>query len=245
MLLLATDLDGTFLGGTNAHKQQLYRLIQETPGLKLIFVTGRGLGTVMPLLHDKEIPTPDYIICDVGATVLNGKTLEPIQPLQSQIEKKWPGSTLVRQKLKQVKGLRYQEVPQNRRCSFFLDLQTDVIHLNEVAIDLGCDVLISAGKFIDVLPHGVNKGSTLTKLIGFLNLSPGNILVAGDTMNDLSLYETGYKGVVVGEAEELLLDAVSGFKSVYIAEESGAGGILEAMANDAGFHSFISGSSTN
>ena len=62
-------------------------------------------------------------------------------------------------------------------------------------------------------------------------------------MNDLSFYETGYKGVVVGEAEELLLDAVSGLKSVYIAEKSGAGGILEAMANDAGFHSFISGSS--
>jgi hydroxymethylpyrimidine pyrophosphatase-like HAD family hydrolase len=245
MLLLATDLDGTFLGGTNAHKQQLYRLIQDTPGMKLIFVTGRGLGSVLPLLHDTEIPTPDYIICDVGATVLNGKTLEPIQPLQSHIEKKWPGSTLARQKLKQVKGLRYQEVPQNRRCSFFLDTQTDLPHLNQVASDLGCDVLISAGKFIDVLPRGVNKGSTLTKLIGLLNLAPGHILVAGDTMNDLSLYETGYKGVVVGDAEDLLLDAVSGLKSVYIAENSGAGGILEAIANDAGFHLFISGSSKN
>jgi hydroxymethylpyrimidine pyrophosphatase-like HAD family hydrolase len=243
MLLLATDLDGTFLGGTNAHKQQLYRLILDTPALKLIFVTGRGLGSVMPLLHDAEIPTPDYIICDVGSTVLNGHTLEPIQPLQSLIEKKWPGSTAVRQKLKPVKGLRYQEVPQNRRCSYFLDKHTDLDHLNELATGLGCDVLVSGGKFIDVLPHGVNKGSTLTKLIGFLNLSPGSILVAGDTMNDLSLYETGYKGVVVGEAEELLLDAVSGLKSVYIAERSGAGGILEAMANDAGFHSFISGSS--
>ncbi|RYY20857.1 MAG: hypothetical protein EOO04_19245 [Chitinophagaceae bacterium] len=114
-----------------------------------------------------------------------------------------------------------------------------------MAAELVCDVLISAGKFIDVLPHGVNKGFTLTRLIGFLNLSPSDILVAGDTMNDLSLYQTGYKGVVVGEAEELLLDAVSGLKSVYIAEESGAGGILEAMANDAGFQSFISGTSKN
>ena len=239
MLLLATDLDGTFLGGTNAQKQQLYRLILNSPGLKLMFVTGRGLGSVMPLLHDSEVPTPDYIICDVGATVVNGKTLKPVEPLQSQIEKKWPGSTLVRQQLKEVRGLRYQEVPQNRRCSYFLDKNTDLDHLHRAVAQLGCQVLVSAGKFIDVLPPGVNKGSTLTKLIGTLNLSPGNILVAGDTMNDLSLYQTGYKGVVVGEAEQLLLDAVSGLKSVYIAEEPGAGGILEAMANDSGFKALL------
>lgn len=92
MLLLATDLDGTFLGGKSADKQQLYRVIRENPTVRLVFVTGRGLETVIPLLNDPVIPNPDYIICDVGATVVNGRTLEPIQPIQSEIENRWPGS---------------------------------------------------------------------------------------------------------------------------------------------------------
>src|SRR3546814_16524324 len=53
------------------------------------------------------------------------------------------------------------------------------------------------------------------------------VLVAGDTLNDLSLYDTGYKGVVVGAAEAALTRATSGRDHVYQAKSPGAGGILE------------------
>src|SRR4051794_5413243 len=95
MLLLATDLDGTFLGGSDLHKQLLYEQLSTRTDISVIFVTGRGLQSVMPLLNDPQIPNPSYIICDVGATVLNGATLDPVQPLQAQIESKWPGSEVV------------------------------------------------------------------------------------------------------------------------------------------------------
>ena len=91
-MLLATDLDGTFLGGRQADRLKLYRLIREQEKIRLLFVTGRGIESVMPLLDNPVIPDPDYIICDVGATVLNGQTLEPVQPIQSEIERRWPGA---------------------------------------------------------------------------------------------------------------------------------------------------------
>ena len=80
-MLLATDLDGTFLGGRQADRLKLYRLIREQENIRLMFVTGRGIESVMPLLDNPVIPDPDYIICDVGATILNGQTLEPVQPI--------------------------------------------------------------------------------------------------------------------------------------------------------------------
>jgi hydroxymethylpyrimidine pyrophosphatase-like HAD family hydrolase len=49
-MLLATDLDGTFLGGKSSYKQQLYQLIRENKDIRLVFVTGRSLATVIPLL---------------------------------------------------------------------------------------------------------------------------------------------------------------------------------------------------
>ena len=65
-MLLATDLDGTFLAGDPDNRLKLYRLVAAHPEIDLVFVTGRGLESVLPLLSDPTIPQPDYIIADVG-----------------------------------------------------------------------------------------------------------------------------------------------------------------------------------
>lgn len=67
------------------------------------------------------------------------------------------------------------------------------------AVDaLACDLLYSAGQYLDVLPPGVNKGRTLRRLVEHLDADPENVLVAGDTLNDLSMFEQGFIGVCVG-----------------------------------------------
>ncbi|QEH44103.1 glucosylglycerol-phosphate synthase [Chitinophaga sp. XS-30] len=237
-MILATDLDGTFLGGSNQHKEQLYSMIRDNEDFRLIFVTGRGVESVLPLLNDPVIPRPDYIICDVGATVLDGVTLEPIQPIQNNIEIKWPGKEAVMKMLEDVKGIRLQAVPQQRRCSFFFDddrIREKVARLEK---ELGCDIILSANKFLDVLPADVNKGSTLRKLCDLLRVPQQDVLVAGDTLNDLSLYGVGFKGVVVGEAEPALTEATNRLNDVFQADTAGAGGILEALNHFDDFKSF-------
>lgn len=228
-MLLATDLDGTFLGGKTSDRFKLYRLIREEQNIRLVFVTGRGMESVLPLLDDSIIPNPDYIICDVGATILNGQSLEPIQPIQSQIEKKWPGALVIRKKLRKIKGLELQKVPQQRRCSYYFDEHTDIGKIKELVSEFGCDVLQSAGRYLDILPGGVNKGSTLMQLIKMIDLDARQVLVAGDTLNDLAMYKTGYKGVVVGDAEEALIRATKNIPTVYHAQKPGPGGILESL----------------
>ncbi len=240
-MLLATDLDGTFLGGKSLHKQQLYRLIKKNTAITLVFVTGRGLESVIPLLNDPVIPNPDYIICDVGATVVNGHTLEPVQFIQNDIEKNWPGILTIRETMKDIEGLQYQEVPQQRRCSFFANLDAiGLEHVQAKAHSIHCEVVYSANRFLDILPMGVNKGTTLVKLVGFLRAKSGDILVAGDTLNDLSLFECGYKGVVVGDAEPLLLESTANMQHVFQAELVGAGGILEAIRKLRAFSHYVS-----
>ena len=73
-MLLATDLDGTFLAGDPDSRLKLYQLVVSHPEIQLVFVTGRGLESVLPLLSDPTLPQPDYIICDVGGTVVDGRT---------------------------------------------------------------------------------------------------------------------------------------------------------------------------
>jgi len=238
-MLLATDLDGTFLGGTTEKRQILYQLVRNHPDVQLVFVTGRGVETVLPLLYDPLVPTPDYVIADVGATVVDGSRLLPVTSIQSVIERNWPGKFVVRKRLSSVKGLTPQEVPQQRRCSFYYDETTDIGEIERIASTLNCDVLTSAGKYLDILPNAVNKGTTLKKLITHLDIPAEDVLVAGDTYNDYALFEAGYQGVAVGDSEPRLLAAIQGWPHVHAATQTGAGGILEAMAHFETFRHYL------
>ena len=104
-------------------------------------------------------------------------------------------------------GLVRQNVPQDRRVSYFCDPEAVTDDLAPLVAEIGCDLLYSASHYLDVLPGGINKGYTVTKLVEHLGIPKDRVLVAGDTLNDLSMYDIGFPGVCVGEAEDLLLDA--------------------------------------
>ena len=228
-MLLATDLDGTFLGGSQNARLRLYQLVASHPDIDLVFVTGRGLEHVLPLLADPTIPQPDYIIADVGATVVHGDTQQPVFQIQDDIEQIWPGDRAVVEALAHLPDLQRQEVPQERRCSYFCEEHHIDDEVRRIVDGLDCDLLFSAGKYFDVLPRGINKGHTLTRLVAHLGIDREDVLVAGDTLNDLSMYETGFKGVCVGDSEAGLLAATADLARVYHASASGAGGIVEAF----------------
>ena len=61
-LILATDLDGTFLGGSDSQRRRLYDAISARPDALLVFVTGRDLlwdfanGPINGGEHNKRRP---------------------------------------------------------------------------------------------------------------------------------------------------------------------------------------------
>lgn len=230
-MLLATDLDGTFLGGDADARQSLYQLIAGGQDIQLVFVTGRGLEAVLPILSDPTVPMPEYIICDVGATVVDGSGLHPILPIHAEIDRYWPGEHAVIEAMAPFTGLERQEVPQQRRCSYFCTAGAVTPALAAAAGELGCDVLFSAGRYLDILPRGVSKGSSLAALVDHLGVDRESVLVAGDTLNDLSMYQAGFNGVCVGESEAALLAATRDLPRVLQATQAGCGGILQAIVH--------------
>jgi hydroxymethylpyrimidine pyrophosphatase-like HAD family hydrolase len=102
---------------------------------------------------------------------------------------------------------------------------------------LGVDVLVSANVFLDVLPRGVNKGTTVRRVLEWLGVADDRCVVAGDSLNDLALFETGLAGVVVGNCEPALRRRVAALPRVYQAGAEGAAGVLEGLRH----HGFIHG----
>ena len=229
-LILATALDGTLLGGSEADRKQLAATFSGEKGFRVIFVTGRNLEDVRPVLADPLVPTPDYIVGDVGATVVSGADLEPVQPLQKKLDEAWPGEEAVLRALKPFPYLERQETPQQGRCAFYLAGEHLITpEMLEAVEAIGCSLRFSGGRYLDVLPRTTSKGGTLLELLALEKLDADTVVVAGHSLNDLSMFETQLKGVAVGNAEAKLKQRVGYLGPTCLAWAEGAGGILEGL----------------
>jgi hydroxymethylpyrimidine pyrophosphatase-like HAD family hydrolase len=231
-LVLATDLDGTFLGGSPDQRKELYDWIEDRRArMKLVFVTGRDLPHVRYLCSEEGVPWPDYVIGDVGTTVVAGRDFEPVEHIEAWIAGKWgDAGEAVRALLEGEPGLELQPTPFRYRVSYYWDPAAWNPAVAERIEAMGLDCLTSAETYLDVLPKGVSKGPTLERLIGHLRFDPETVLVAGDTLNDLSLFRTGLSGVAVGNSEAALLEQVAPLSNVYVSPHPGAAGIRDAIA---------------
>ncbi|MFH0899301.1 MAG: HAD-IIB family hydrolase [Pseudomonadota bacterium] len=229
-LVLVTDLDGTLLAGSEAHRRTLRELVlEEKNRISLVFATGRGIDTIVEILADPLVAAPRYIIADVGATVVRGDTLEPVLPLQHEIAACWPGTDTVLKRLAGFPSLK-MAFPCERRCGFsFHGPALDPAIVAETE-RMGCSYLVTGDDFVEVLPRGVSKGTTLVRLLAQEDWSCERIVVAGDSMNDLSLFEQDVRGIVVGNAQPRLVERVAGRPGVFFSTVPGAGGILDGLA---------------
>lgn len=233
-LVLATDLDGTFAGGTATHRTRLQNLLTELSGTTLIYVTGRSIDATRALIMEADLPIPDVLIADVGTTVVHGPDFESVGAIEAAIARDWPGGDAVRDRLRGLHMISEQDIRAPRRVSYSLtegSMDDALAFARDRLEGMAVDLIGSAGVYIDVLPRGANKGTTLRSVVRWLGRTEAGVVVAGDTLNDLALFETGYNGIVVGNCEAGLLDRIRGMDHVYVARGHGAAGILEGLGH--------------
>jgi hydroxymethylpyrimidine pyrophosphatase-like HAD family hydrolase len=233
-LVLVTDLDGTLLGGEPQWRRRLYAWLEaERHRVLHVFSTGRDLGSVGRLLLEEEamgLRPPHLVIGDVGCTVACGQTLQPVALAVDPIDARWRGmQELLLPLLAGIPGVAPQPVSAVRRLAYYIDpaiLDTRMLAGIEAH---GVDCLVSDGKYLDVLPAGVNKGTTLMGLLEWLEVENDLVVTAGDTLNDLAMFETGLQGVMVGNAEPDLVAQLPRLQRTYRAGGDGCEGIVEGL----------------
>jgi HAD superfamily hydrolase (TIGR01484 family) len=233
-LLLATDLDGTFAGGADLDRYTLYASLARRPHCSLCYATGRHLESARALQDVFHLPVPDVFIADVGATVAAGERERTLDFPDHELMARWPGVEAIERRLSPLAGmLEPQPLPTDRRLSYFVrdgyGVTDALAKAHDALADLDVEVVGSAGTYVDVLPGGVNKGSTLQRVVDWLGVDRDAVVVAGDSLNDLAMFETGFKGIVVGNAEPALRETVGGADHVYCARGEGAGGVHEGL----------------
>lgn len=244
--ILATDLDGTFLGGSPAERAALYEWVaRHRDEIVLIFVSGRGLDFMRGLAQALPVQ-PDHLVGDVGTSVACGPAYVPLPQLEQWLDASWPVDAPARiaRAMQRHPGLSEQPGVSGRRRSYFFEDSAHAVAARADVDALGYDALISDNLYFDVLPRGIQKGPTLLRTLQALELPAHRTLVAGDTLNDLSMFRTGLTGVAVANREAALDTAIQGHANVYRSPYPGAAGVLDALQRfhrTEDSHGFISG----
>ena len=173
--------------------------------LTLVFVTGRHLESVSNAIKEFRLPDPDWVICDVGTSILGRKASGGFAPIEAYYQHQDEIITLLpilalRRQLQAIAGLRLQEDPKQRR--FKLSFYADATRLDDLVrriqeqldrIAAPYSIIHSVDPFngdglIDLLPRDVSKAHALAWWVQHTGTSPDAIVVAGDSGNDLAAY---------------------------------------------------------
>lgn len=220
--LLCTDLDRTLLPNGNAEehpgvRQQLADYLRDHD-VRLAFVTGRDQQRVRQAIEDYQLPQPDYVIADVGATIYHcDGRWQPLDDWHQKIGADWRYATTqeLQDVLADVPDLRLQEASKQGRfkLSFYTPMdwnpalweaslqQRLARHQWRVALIFSIDEAKRCG-LLDVLPLSAGKLPAIHYLMSLLQVQESQVLFAGDSGNDLDVLCSSLPSVLVANATD-------------------------------------------
>lgn len=229
-LALSVDLDESFVDVPQNELDDLLQLFETaSESVRLVYTSHENAEALISIAARAHLPVPEMFLADTGTTALKGDGTGTIEPLQRNVVQLWPGKEAVQATVKQIEGVTLLEDSAPCRQSVQLS-SVDAFDGVRAGIEkLGCTVELRHGDTYDVLPYGVDKGTSLGRWLVQENISPTNFLAVGQAPGDLSLFGRGWRGAVFPHADEELIAAASRFHNVRMLKKSGPSGISEAL----------------
>jgi HAD superfamily hydrolase (TIGR01484 family) len=254
--LLASDLDGTLIplqkdAQRMREVEELVSAFAASNNLMLAYVTGRHLSLAQAGIAEFGLPEPDWFVCDVGTSVYrrtNGG-FEPDVAYREAMRTAFGGLSGgdVRAAIGAIEGLDLQEAEKQAefkvsyytkgRPEAFLETVQSRLDVARAKVNLvaSFDPVTERG-LLDLLPAGVGKDSAVRYLHDHAGVDELHLVYAGDSGNDRAAMLTGYRVIVVGNADEALKtdlateSAARGITDqIYFAKHPYAKGVLEGL----------------
>jgi len=236
--LFASDLDGTLIGNPESTRRfkTAWELLTPEARPLLVYASGRLVDDLTQFVKDGALPEADYYIGGVGTQIHDTRAQAAMGEFQTHLARDWDVAR-VREIVGHFPGIQPQpDVFQHEfKTSWFLDISSPAT-INELKRQLkeaGLKVVVvySSSRDLDVLPRSASKGGALRWLCRRLGVPLDQVLVAGDSGNDASMFNVpGVRGIIVENAQPELFEAtvdVATFKSRQVM----ADGVLDGLCH--------------
>jgi len=259
--LLCTDLDRTLIPNGPEPPwpaaKALFRKLAEREEICLAYVTGRHRALIEDAIAEFDLPSPDFAIADVGASIyqVSADDWQPWNQWEEHIAPDWQGMRCADLKnlLRGIAKLQPQEREKQApfKLSYYVALDEDsrtlIARMYERLQHEGIranlvwsiDELAHIG-LLDVLPQSAGKLHAIRFMMTRQNFSLRDTLFAGDSGNDLDVLLSDIPAVLVANADgdiktqlaktkpEALYIATGGYLSM---NGNYSAGILEGVAH--------------
>lgn len=232
--LLVTDLVGTLLGGSSQGLKVLQRRLKEVrETFILVYSCGRQLPAVVRDIEEHALLQPDYIISSDGTEIHRMPGEHPLDEWYQYIEPGFDREAIVRfidEHFPEL-ALQPEELQTPLKICYLLKDAT-LEDLDKLRLALSdsenlAKLVYSHQQYLDVVPERAGSGPALKFLVDSLVLAPNQVFVAGDSENDIGLFQYGYRGIVVANASQELKETLE--LRAYFSHEEYAEGVLEGL----------------
>lgn len=243
--ILASDVDNTLTGDRQALDQLAAEILalREQESLFLILSTGRRLDQVLVGFAEEGIPYADAVISQVGTEIYlppYAAGMSPLAQWETRLLEQFSAKTAV-SFLDDIAGLEMQPKKYNTplKVSCYLDNTPDPdaaadkikCRINRADKSDAYQVVWSSGRDLDIIPAAAGKGRAIQYVLRYLDLEAGNVIVAGDSGNDRSMFDTFNHGIIVANAQPELKQPQEAYRSPshYVAQNNYAAGVAEGL----------------
>ncbi len=203
--LLISDVDYTLLGDDDKLEEFADWYGRNKSHFRLVLTSGRFPESIIESVETTSLPEPDVVVGGVGSEIcfFPSRDTVPGWPV-CQLEH-WDGER-VRSILTGFERLEPQadEFQSDYKVSYFLrdakPAELEQIRTMLLEQSIRAELVYSSQRDLDVLPQGCNKGSAAEYVAHYLGFEPGDVIVCGDSANDIAMFDYGFAGVVVGNA---------------------------------------------
>ncbi|NJN71773.1 MAG: HAD-IIB family hydrolase [Limnothrix sp. RL_2_0] len=220
-LLVCTDLDRTLIPNgqllESPNARSFFRRFVAHSVVSLVYVTGRHLALVEQAIADYDLPVPDFVIPDVGASIYEnqGQHWHRWQSWDDRLAKDWGQKTAadVAALLQDIADCRLQEPEKQglHKLSYYVELDIEAIAVIEQvktrlsAAGLQANYIWSIDEeaqvgLLDILPQNANKYEAIAFLMNEQDFSTANTVFSGDSGNDRDVLISPIRSILVANA---------------------------------------------
>ncbi len=222
-ILICTDLDRTLLpNGEQAESpraRDLFTQVSQRPDVDIAYVTGRHKTLVLDAISEYKLPTPNYVLGDVGSTIyeIQSDEWQLWSDWQAEIAPSWAGfkHDQLADLFSNIEILKQQEAEKQNtfKLSYYAPIDSEVDSLisnmheelqkNNIRASLiwSVDDIELVG-LLDVLPENATKLHAIEFLMQQKGYTHSNTLFAGDSGNDLPVLASSINSVLVANARD-------------------------------------------